>query len=376
MVGSQRPDPHLGQQHHSSHRHRDAPANDSPSGHLDPGSQRLSTAPSTPWPMSPSTSQEPDHRADRPVRLRQEHRAALHQPDERSDCRRRGSRGRSLTTGSTSTPERSIRSRCGAGSAWSFRSQTRFPRVIYDNVAWGARINGFKGNMDELVERCLRQAALWDEVKDKLKESGLALSGGQQQRLCIARALAINPDVILMDEPCCALDPISTLKIEDLMRELVSDVHDRHRHPQHAAGGPRLRPDRLLLAEREAAGDPGRGEPDQRALHQPARPADRGLHHRPLRIGGRHAETRLMTRADTTYAHQMQELRDVVVAMSSMVDKAIARSIDALTRPGRRTGASKYVAADRDDQPAALADRGAGAADHRHPGADGRRPAH
>ncbi|MEA2585603.1 MAG: phosphate transport system ATP-binding protein [Thermomicrobiales bacterium] len=102
-----------------------------------------------------------------------------------------------------------------------FQKPNPFPKSIYDNVAWGARINGIKGNMDELVERCLRQAALWDEVKDKLKQSGLALSGGQQQRLCIARALAINPDVILMDEPASALDPISTLKIEDLMRDLV-----------------------------------------------------------------------------------------------------------------------------------------------------------
>jgi phosphate transport system ATP-binding protein len=101
-----------------------------------------------------------------------------------------------------------------------FQKPNPFPKSIYENVAWGARINGIRGNMDELVERCLRQAALWDEVKDKLKESGLALSGGQQQRLCIARTLAINPDVILMDEPASALDPISTLKIEDLMREL------------------------------------------------------------------------------------------------------------------------------------------------------------
>jgi phosphate transport system ATP-binding protein len=101
-----------------------------------------------------------------------------------------------------------------------FQKPNPFPKSIYENITWGAKINGFKGNNDELVERCLRQAALWDEVKDKLQESGLALSGGQQQRLCIARTLAINPDVILMDEPCSALDPISTLHIEDLMREL------------------------------------------------------------------------------------------------------------------------------------------------------------
>jgi phosphate transport system ATP-binding protein len=102
-----------------------------------------------------------------------------------------------------------------------FQKPNPFPKSIYDNVAWGAKINGFKGNMDEHVESCLRRAAIWDEVKDKLKESGLSLSGGQQQRLCIARALANNPDVILMDEPASALDPISTLKIEDLMRELA-----------------------------------------------------------------------------------------------------------------------------------------------------------
>jgi phosphate transport system ATP-binding protein len=101
-----------------------------------------------------------------------------------------------------------------------FQKPNPFPKSIYDNIAWGAKVNGYKGNMDDLVEQSLRQAALWDEVKDKLKQSGLGLSGGQQQRLCIARAIATRPEIILMDEPCSALDPIATLKIEDLMREL------------------------------------------------------------------------------------------------------------------------------------------------------------
>ncbi|MEW5827513.1 MAG: phosphate ABC transporter ATP-binding protein PstB [Chloroflexota bacterium] len=101
-----------------------------------------------------------------------------------------------------------------------FQKPNPFPKSIYDNIAWGARVHGYKGNMDELVEYSLRQAALWDEVKDKLGQSGLALSGGQQQRLCIARALAVQPEVILMDEPASALDPIATLKIEELMQEL------------------------------------------------------------------------------------------------------------------------------------------------------------
>jgi phosphate transport system ATP-binding protein len=101
-----------------------------------------------------------------------------------------------------------------------FQKPNPFPKSIYENVAWGARINGFRGDMDELVETSLIRAALWDEVKDKLEQSGLSLSGGQQQRLCIARTIAVKPDIILMDEPASALDPIATLKIEDLMRDL------------------------------------------------------------------------------------------------------------------------------------------------------------
>ena len=104
-----------------------------------------------------------------------------------------------------------------------FQKPNPFPKSIFDNVAYGIRINKIKGNLDDMVEEALRGAALWDEVKDKLKMSGLALSGGQQQRLCIARTIAVKPDVILMDEPCSALDPIATAKIEDLMHTLAEE---------------------------------------------------------------------------------------------------------------------------------------------------------
>ena len=106
-----------------------------------------------------------------------------------------------------------------------FQRPNPFPKTIYDNVAFGPRLYGrvAKAELDEVVERSLQRAALWDEVKDKLKQSGMALSGGQQQRLCIARAIAVEPEVILMDEPCSALDPVATLKIEELMQELKKD---------------------------------------------------------------------------------------------------------------------------------------------------------
>jgi phosphate transport system ATP-binding protein len=104
-----------------------------------------------------------------------------------------------------------------------FQKPNPFPKSIYDNISFGPRIAGFRGNMDDLVEESLGRAALWDEVKDKLRDSAYALSGGQQQRLCIARAIATNPDVVLMDEPCSALDPIATLRIEELMTELKKD---------------------------------------------------------------------------------------------------------------------------------------------------------
>jgi phosphate transport system ATP-binding protein len=106
-----------------------------------------------------------------------------------------------------------------------FQKPNPFPKSIYDNLAFGPRLNGIKkkAELDEIVEQSLRRAALWDEVKDRLKTSALGLSGGQQQRLCIARCVAVSPDVILMDEPCSALDPIATARIEDLMQEIKQD---------------------------------------------------------------------------------------------------------------------------------------------------------
>ncbi|WP_344242548.1 phosphate ABC transporter ATP-binding protein PstB [Actinocorallia libanotica] len=135
-----------------------------------------------------------------------------------------------------------------------FQKPNPFPKSIYDNIAYGPRVNGIRRGLDDLVEQTLRQAALWDEVKDKLKQNALSLSGGQQQRLCIARAIAIRPEVILMDEPCSALDPIATAKIEDLMQDLARNytiVIVTHNMQQAARVSDRTA---FLTAELDSAG--------------------------------------------------------------------------------------------------------------------------
>ena len=168
-----------------------------------------------------------------------------------------------------------------------FQKPNPFPKSIRDNVAFAPKVLGMKGNIDERVERALRGAALWDEVKDRLDRSALALSGGQQQRLCIARALAVEPEVILLDEPASALDPISTAAIEDLMHELKSDytlVIVTHNMQQAARVADMTAFFSLEVARERAPRHPGRVRRDREDLHPPVRQANRGLRHRALRM--------------------------------------------------------------------------------------------
>ena len=196
-----------------------------------------------------------------------------------------------------------------------FQKANPFPMSIYDNVAYGPRTHGIRNRaeLDEIVEKSLRDAAIWDEVKDRLKKSALGLSGGQQQRLCIARALAVEPDVLLMDESTSALDPISTSKIEDLAVELKETVHRHHGHPQHAAGRPCLRQDRLLPAGR-AGGVRGHGADLLHAQGQ----AHRRIHHR---------EVWMMREK---FIEQLQTLYRQMTVMGGLCQQAIAVAVKTL----------------------------------------------
>ena len=168
-----------------------------------------------------------------------------------------------------------------------FQKPNPFPKSIYDNVAWAPRNLGLRRGLDERVEQALRGAALWDEVKDRLKDSALGLSGGQQQRLCIARAIAIEPDVLLLDEPASALDPIATGAIEDLMHSLkgrFTIVIVTHNMQQAARVADRTAFFSLETERREAGRDADRVRRDRDDLRQPARPAHPRLRHRPLRL--------------------------------------------------------------------------------------------
>ena len=208
-----------------------------------------------------------------------------------------------------------------------FQKPNPFPKSIYDNIAFGPRILGMDGDMDEIVEKALVRSALWDEVKDRLDENAFGMSGGQQQRLCIARCIAVDPDVILMDEPCSALDPISTGKIEDLMMELkenYSIVIVTHNMQQAARVSDRTA---FLIVELDATekqplGARHRVRRDREDLHQPGRHPNRGLRHR---------EGRLMPdQARVQYQEDLEKLEQRALDGLDLVIASLDRTIEAV----------------------------------------------
>ena len=209
-----------------------------------------------------------------------------------------------------------------------FQKPNPFPKSIYDNIAFGPRVLGRKEHLEETVERALIQAALWDEVKDRLKTNAFGMSGGQQQRLCIARCLAVNPDVILMDEPCSALDPISTGKIEDLMLELKKDysiVIVTHNMQQAARVSDKTAFFTVELDEDEdhRTGQRGRVRRHREDLHQPVRLANRGVRDREGRARD--------TMGDTTRSHFQDELAELerqALGGLDMVATALDRALE------------------------------------------------
>ncbi len=212
-----------------------------------------------------------------------------------------------------------------------FQKPTPFPMSIYENIAFGVRLYEKlgKAEMDERVEKALRGAAIWGEVKDKLHASGLSLSGGQQQRLCIARTVAIQPEVILFDEPCSALDPISTAKVEELIDELRVRIHHRHRHPQHAAGGARLPVHRFHVSRRN-----GRIWRDRQDFHRAGRTPHAGLHHWPLRLRTMCRRSdgifEMVNHTIRAFDADLESLDRHISEMGGIAEKMLADAMDAL----------------------------------------------
>ena len=209
-----------------------------------------------------------------------------------------------------------------------FQKPNPFPMSILDNVIYPLKVDGVrkKSVLEDAGEQALRSAALWDEVKDRLKDNALGLSGGQQQRLCIARAIASDPEILLMDEPCSALDPIATAKIEGSVQSSPGSLHHRHRHPQYATGRPRLGQHRLHVP-----GTADRVRRHQRNLYQSQSFPDVRLRHGPVRVGGvRMSTVTRKTHTDTEYEKELADLRETIVEMGGRVELMCSESIKSL----------------------------------------------
>ena len=210
-----------------------------------------------------------------------------------------------------------------------FQKPTPFPKSIYENVVFGVRLHEklSKAEMDERVEWSLTRAALWNEVKDRLHTSALGLSGGQQQRLCIARSIAVRPEVLLLDEPTSALDPISTLKIEELIDEL------KRISPSSSSPITCSRPAVAPTRWRSSIWATGRSRPFQPDFHRPAAAPHAGIHHRPVRLKTVEGEGTMADETKhivTSFGMDLKKLHDMIAVMGGLVERALADAIAAL----------------------------------------------